>query len=216
LHTPKCGGTWVWRSLEAAGVKLELLGDPPPLNPATYHLDLSQTAAYADRFTVAFVRHPLDFWRSWWVYRMRTESDPDRRAEARVWSEDFNSFAEQLAERWPGALEERFARYIGPAAAPIAFIGRFETLADDLVLALRDAGDSFDEQALRSHPPDNVNDYDLFPALYRPETAALLAESERAVIERFYPADPIPTRLLTAPRGRSRWSRARRRNRRRR
>jgi hypothetical protein len=72
----KTGGTWVWRALEAAGVGINVLGEPPP-NPKTNHLHLSRTEEYADRFTVALVRHSLDWWRSLWAYRMGSRA-PDR------------------------------------------------------------------------------------------------------------------------------------------
>lgn len=215
LHVPKCGGTWVWRALEAAGVELEVLGEPPTPNPKTNHLDLSRTEAYADRFTIAFVRHPLDWWRSLWAYRMRTEWDPRRTVDAVAGSDDFNTFVENVVERLPGYLEAEFARYIGPPSRPIEFIGRFESLSGDLIRALREAGEEFDEAVLRSHPPDNVNDYERFVADYRPDVAARLAESERAVIERFYADEPVPARLLAAEPeslGRRLWARFRARS----
>ncbi len=206
LHAPKTGGTWIWRALEAAGVEIEVLGLPPP-DQRTNHWGLSETEDYAERFTIAFVRHPLDWWRSLWAYRMRTGWDPERRVDSLAFSEDFNTFVERVVQHLPGHLEATFARYIGPPSRPISFIGRYEALVDDLARALREAGEEFDEQALRSHPPDNVNDYERFPALYRPDVAARLADSEHAVIERFYAEDPIPERLLAAPKpfGRRVW-----------
>ncbi len=214
LHVPKCGGTWVWRALEAAGVEIEVLGEPPP-NRKTNHLDLSKTEDYADRFTIAFVRHPLGWWRSLWAYRMRTGWDPELRIDSVACSADFNTFIEQVVKCLPGDLETQFARYIGSPSRPIAFVGRFESLADDLVRALEIAGEEFDEHTLRSYPPDNVNDYEHFPALYRPDVAARLAVSERAVIERFYADDPIPARFLAAPEplGKRLWMRLRARSR---
>lgn len=199
LHVPKTGGTWVWRALEAAGVKIEVLGLPPP-DPRTNHWGLRETEQYADRFTIAFVRHPLGWWRSLWAYRMSTGWDPQRRVDGLVGSEDFDTFIERVVERLPGHLETEFARYIGPPSQPIAFVGRYEVLVDDLVRALRAAGEEFDEQVLRSHPPDNVADYERFPALYRQDLAGRLAASEHAVINRFYADEPIPARLLTTPR----------------
>jgi hypothetical protein len=198
LHVPKAGGTWIWRALEAAGVEIEVLGLPPP-NPKTNHLGLRDTADYAERFTIAFIRHPLDWWRSLWGYRMRTGWDPQRHIDSLACSEDFNTFIEQVIERLPGHLEVLYARYIGPPSQPITFIGRYEALVDDLVRALRAAGEEFDEQALRSYPPDNVNDYERFPALYQPDVARRLADSERAVIERFYADEPVPAGFLIAP-----------------
>jgi hypothetical protein len=199
LHNPKCGGTWVWRALEAAGVEVTVFGDTPVPNPKNYHLDLAGTNEYADRFTIAFIRHPLDWWRSMWGYRMRTGWDLNRRVDSVTHSEDFNTFIEHVVERLPGHLSPEFARYIGPPSRPIEFIGRFEMLVDDLVRGLREAGENFDEQVLRLHPPDNVNDYARFPAVYRRNVAARLAESERAVIDRFYFDEPIPAWLVAPP-----------------
>jgi hypothetical protein len=198
LHVPKTGGTWAWRALQAAGVQVEAIGGDPP-SPRTTHLDLSKTTEFADRFTIAFVRHPLDWWRSMWAYRMRTDWDGGRTREEVARSDDFNTFIERVIEHLPGQLETQFARYIGPPSAPIDYIGRYETLADDLVRALAMAGEELDEPALRAYPPDNVSDYERFPAAYRPELAERLAESEHVVIKRFYADDPVPRSLL-APR----------------
>jgi hypothetical protein len=199
LHVPKTGGTWVWRAIEAGGLEFEVLGVPPTPNPKTNHLDLSGTDEYADRFTIAFVRHPLEWWRSLWAYRMGDGWDPRRQIDSVACSDDFNTFIEQVIEHLPLYLEADYARYIGPPSEPISFIGRYEFLADDLVRALKTAGEEFDEAALRAYPPDNVSDYERFPAFYRPEVAARLADSERATIERFYADDPIPAALIAEP-----------------
>jgi hypothetical protein len=114
-------------------------------------------------------------------------------------SDDFNTFIEQVVERLPGHFGNDVEHYIGPPSSPIDFIGRHEALADDLVRALRQAGEPFDEAALRAYPPDNVGWYDRFPTgAYRPDLAERLAASEHAVIERFYADDPVPARLLSA------------------
>jgi hypothetical protein len=198
LHVPKTGGTWVWGALVAAGVEIEVLGLPPP-DARTNHWGLRETEDYDDRFTIAFVRHPLDWWRSLWAWRMRDGWDPRSKMDSIAGSEDFNTFIERIVEHFPGHLETLFARYIGPPSRPITFIGRYEALVDDLARALREAGEDFDEHALRSNPPALVSDYERFPALYRQDLAVRLADSERAVIERFYADEPIPARFLAAP-----------------
>jgi len=63
-------------------------------------------------------------------------------------------------------------------------------------IALRLAGETFDESALRSAAPENVNDYARFPAFYEPDLAFALAQSERRAIERFYPWQFVPEHVL--------------------
>jgi hypothetical protein len=197
LHVAKTGGTWCWRALQMGGVPVEAIGGDPP-HPRTTHLDLSQTEEYADRFTIAFVRHPLDWWRSRWAHLMRIGWEDRGPIASGARSDDFNTFIEQVLERLPGHFEKELQRYIGPPSSPIDFIGRYEALADDLVRALRQAGEEFDEPALRAYPPDNVGDYARFPAVYRRDLAERLATAEHAVIERFYPGNPVPAHLLSA------------------
>jgi hypothetical protein len=195
LHVPKTGGTWAWRALQAANVPLELL-DRPSNGVLGWHCGLDQTEDYADRFTFAFVRHPLAWWRSFWGNRMRHGWEPDHAIDSRARSDDFNDFIEQVVENLPGHFGERLSSYIGPPEAPITFVGRYENVVEDLVRALRLAGEVFDEQALRHHAPENVGDYERFPAHYRPQLAVALAAVEHETIERFYPRQPVPADLL--------------------
>jgi hypothetical protein len=189
LHVPKTGGTWVEGALRAAGVPTEPLARPDDGIVAA-HATLRVTDDYAERFTLAFVRHPLDWWRSFWGYRMRTGWVDGHEIDSRARSDDFNEFAELVAQRLPGHLTARFERYIGPPQQPISYIGRFESLVDDLVHALKLAGERFDEAALRAHQPANRNDYERHPAAFAPGVAVRLAAAEQALIERFYPGDP--------------------------
>ena len=199
LHVPKTGGSWVQSALSAAGVPIEPL-DREDGEIVSAHATLRVTADFADRFTLAFVRHPLDWWCSFWAYRMRTGWVDGHAIDSVARSEDFNEFASLVAERLPGHLEERFNLYVGPIDLPISFVGRYESLVDDLVRALELAGEQFDEVALRAHPPVNRNDYAAHRPGYRPEVAARLAASERAVIDRFYGGDArLAEALLVRP-----------------
>ena len=190
LHVPKTGGSWATAAMHAAGV--------PAVRPEEFpfHADLSESRDYGDRFTVAFVRHPLDFWRSYWAYRMRDGWDQASHVDAPAASPDFDEFINRVIAHVPGEAGALFERFAGTAAAEIDFVGRYECLADDLAVALRLAGEAFDERALRATPQVNASDYTHLSALYTRETAERLAECERAAIERFYPWDPIPVRLL--------------------
>ncbi|HTU79973.1 MAG TPA: sulfotransferase family 2 domain-containing protein [Solirubrobacteraceae bacterium] len=177
----------------AAGI----VASRPPCLP--FHGGLGESLRFSDRFTFAFVRHPFEFWLSYWGYRMRTGWDPDNRIDAAAASEDFEEFVDILVARAPGAASTMYESYVGPPGEEIDFIGRHERLADDLCLALRLAGEEFDQERLRDHPPVNCADFDRYPARYTRSTAERLLKAESASIERFYAHEPLPTRLL-APR----------------
>jgi hypothetical protein len=149
-----------------------------------------------DRLSVAFVRHPLDWWRSYWGHRMRAGWDPANALDAVAASEDFNEFILNVIDHGEGAFDEMVRRFVGLPSPSVDFVGRSEHLVEDACEALRLAGEPFSASAIRDHPRENANAYGRFPALYRPEVAPRLAESERDTIERFYADDPVPARLI--------------------
>jgi len=195
FHLPKTGGTWVAQAVAAAGVQTWR-----PV-PADGHLPSHGHASplevdLGDRFSVAFVRHPLSWWRSYWAYRMRVGWSMADEFDRAVASDDFNEFATRVLDLSPGHFDGLVGQFVGAPAPRVDFVGRFERLVEDTCTALRLGGEPFCEEALRAHPNVNVNDYDSFRARYRPDVAARLADAERHTIERFYPEDPVPTTLI--------------------
>jgi Sulfotransferase family len=184
LHVPKTGGSWAVGAMTEAGIELR----QPKLQVERLHPTLDELEPYSDRFTIAFVRHPLGWWRSEWRHRMRVgwETDaPDPRILA-CRSNDFNEFIEMVAENIPGYLNSLYSNFVGPPERPISFVGRYERLVDDLVTGLRLAGEDFDETTLRSYEPVNIGD-PRFRAQYTPELEQRLVAAEQEVIDRFYP-----------------------------
>jgi hypothetical protein len=78
-----------------------------------------------------------------------------------------------------------FEAYVGSPGSEIEFIGRQERLLDDLVTSLRQAGEQFDENAIRNLEPANVSDRVRFPAALTHEAREALLWSERETLERF-------------------------------
>jgi hypothetical protein len=197
LHVPKTGGTWVQVALKAAGVRGETIWTR--LGPGSRgHATLVEARAFTDRFTFAFVRHPLDLYRSRWAGAMR-DGWPENRMLHGMRSDDFPTFVRQVIERHPGFLTKRFEDFTGPRNAPISFVGRYESLVDDLVRALKQAGEEFDESALRAHSPANRNDYTKHQAHYDRALAEQVIESEHGAIQRWYAGDPLPARFVRQP-----------------
>jgi hypothetical protein len=190
LHVPKTGGSWATDAMCAAGVPA-VHPEPSPI-----HAILADSREYEDRFTFAFVRHPLEYWRSYWAYRVRTGWNPEHKLDRAAASDKFDEFIEGVIAIDPGGASSLFEHFVGPAENEISFVGRHERLVDDVCQALRIAGETFDEHTLRSYPRVNASDYVSTRALYSRSLAERLAAVEQAAIDRFYPWEPIPQRLL--------------------
>lgn len=177
LHIPKCGGKWVQQALEAGGVQY-----------TEWHV-AHATRPHKDLPAVAFVRHPLTWWQSLWRYRMgrgwpgdevpfRVAGEPYNLEP--LFSDSFAKFAQNVLRDCPGYCGRIFELFVGP----VAFIGRQESLAGDLVRALQMFGVEHDAKRIWTTPPYHVTDKG-FDASYTPELRAAMAEAEREAIERF-------------------------------
>jgi hypothetical protein len=176
-HVPKTGGTWAVKAMAAAGVSLRALtadndghGIPGRLAPN-------------DRFAFAFVREPFDWYRSFWAHRNQFGDWSDIHPLDPLARASFDAFLNRVCDLRPGYLSRVYEQYVGVPDRAISFIGRFERLADDLVLALREAGVAFDEARLRRVRPTNCT-------ALRPECAAVTRErllaAESVAVGRFY------------------------------
>lgn len=180
VHVPKTGGSWVSAALDAAGVEVEKIGETP-------HSEIKDLDVRG-RFTFAFVREPLSWYGSTWNYRRKHQPNDWR---GRYWQPidewiqnlEFHDFLEKLIEDRPALLSRYYELYVGPPRDPIDFIGRYENLQEDLILALELAEQGFDEEALRAVAPVNTS----APTPPCPEEIRdRLVQSEKDAYERFY------------------------------
>jgi hypothetical protein len=151
IHVPKTGGTWVVQAMRNAGIDFLEMGEGP-----TVHVPYDEFPESLFRF--GFVRHPETWYRSHWSHKKRLGDyqDPLHPFDKAIKeTETFEEFVEQATREAPGYLSSLYEYLLGPPGA-IDFIGRYESLEDDLVKALGLAGVEFDEEALRSTPPLNV------------------------------------------------------------
>jgi hypothetical protein len=190
LHIPKCGGTWVVRALVTSGLW-------PMATPGGQH----EIAATEGRFVYTFVRHPLTWYPSFWNYRWREAErlggPIDERLREAVRKADmeiddclvdeagiprpFAGFVEECLRRHPGYLSRMFERYVAPAH----FVGRQESLCEDFLAALRQAGAFFDADTIRRIPRVNESS-PKYPAVYPPGLADRLLAAEADAVKWFY------------------------------
>ena len=72
-------------------------------------------------------------------------------------SSDFEMFMKNVLKYSPGHLTLRYEKYVGSVPVTLDFVGRQETLPQDLIRALRMAGEEFDENKILTTPRANVS-----------------------------------------------------------
>jgi hypothetical protein len=161
IHVPKTGGSWVKKAIIASGIDFQEYA----INGDT-HIGVKQCPEYNKfKFKFAFVRHPIDFYRSYWQYKMTSGWDEKNPIDMEFKSDSFNEFLNNLLSKYPTHLNDGLEYLLGNEGE-VDFIGKYENLVDDLVLALNMAGEVFDEDKLRNFPPYNVSNKNKYPANY--------------------------------------------------
>ncbi|SER44876.1 Sulfotransferase family protein [Nitrosomonas sp. Nm51] len=179
LHVPKTGGTWVKKAIAAAGISCKdytLSGDP--------HIGLKDCPC-REKFKFAFVRHPVDLYRSYWQFKMTYGWDSDNQLDRACRSDNFQNFVRQVLNKFPGVYSKSLAGFVGETDNEIEFVGKYENLIGDLITALRSAGEDFNEQPIRTLPPHNVSNKNRFPAIYTSALEAEVKKAEHITMKRF-------------------------------
>lgn len=188
LHVPKTGSDWVRSTCHlATPVRIVEIGE--------WHSDLHTVNAALKQepppwpFLGTFVRHPLDWYKSAWVYWKETGRFPRPDDSPRVECDDFEQFVTNCMTAEPtGYVSTLYERFTGPETGDVSFIGRQETLQDDLIRLLKLAGEPFNEEAVRESAPRNVRGQrggSGFPG-YSFQLAWTVLQHEHRVIARFY------------------------------
>lgn len=185
FHIPKTGGTWVRQAIKNAGIPTVEIPRNPKMNRSTHATP--RVVSCGGKFTFAFVRNPWDWYRSLWGYRMKTGWRTEDLFDS-CRSDDFEEFMWKALQRFPGYLGYRFRDFVGPGLGLLDFVGKQENLAEDLITALKLAGEEFDETKILSTPPQSASD--LRP-VYSPQLFQAVLESEWKTLVRFRYLSPI-------------------------
>jgi Sulfotransferase family len=195
LHIPKTGGTWIEEALKAAGVAATYSQSFNQDVTWRHHLLGQQTGKYD--FIFAFVRHPISWYESWWKFQTAlrwVEFEPGvwhpQRTLEQCASDNFTEFIQLCLEREPAYVSRMYEWYIGPPGYEFTnFVGRCEHLADDLVRVLRQVGEKFDEDILRSVVPANVSPVLYGKPVWHEALKGRMTLLEKPAIRRFYQDD---------------------------
>lgn len=183
LHVPKTGGEWVRLILQELNLADYELGDKhADMDEVLYYAKFRsgrQFLLYVLRrkilrkvrmrpeegfFKFCFVRHPLKWYESYWKFcsalgwpRWGEECDVARyhiNAELNDCADDdFNGFVRKVVKKHPGYVTELYGRYTRCAD----FVGKQETLANDLLFVLQQLGIDVDAGFIQRFKPINVS-----------------------------------------------------------
>lgn len=163
FHIPKTGGTWVRAAIAKAGIPVNEICNVrdwskagPLLRHHVFHAKPHEVAAQG-RFGFAFVRHPLSWYRSLWAFHTHHGKDSGVVPGPRLQDNpSFHEFIGRILREGHPLQTVQLRDYTGGNGKMLEAVGRQESLTDDLVRILREAGETFDEAAIRALPPVNV------------------------------------------------------------
>ncbi|MFV1981557.1 MAG: hypothetical protein ACC655_10420 [Rhodothermia bacterium] len=146
---------------------------------------------YKHIFRFCFVRNPLSWYESWWKFTRNDQWDFWGSADTTIgWSvnaglhdcadQDFNTFVRNVTRTRPGYVSELFFSF---ARAGISFVGKAETLREDLAYVLRLLELDFDEAQLGNAP--EVNCSEDAPINWDPELRRLVMRLELPALLHF-------------------------------
>jgi len=149
IHVPKTGGTTVQKTLRTY------------ICDALYtegHLTVDELAqqGHQRNKSLAFVRHPLTWYRSFWAFKMWGKEKYKRAEDApmKVWTfaefppaMEFNDFLAGVFEQYPGGFLTSFYKHF---LKGVSYVGKYENLSADLVNFLFSAGEHFDINQITS------------------------------------------------------------------
>ncbi|WP_139052875.1 hypothetical protein [Thiocapsa marina] len=146
-------------------------------------------------YMFAFVRHPLDWYESWFKYQSQdtrrwTKFGDEGRFSAwhpnsvlnELGSSDFNVFVENVLSRRPGYVSELYFSFCSPE---IRFVGRHESLRKDLCEALKTGNEKYDEDLIMNESAVGVSAPLSSPLVWDPRVRQRAVRLEYAALVRY-------------------------------
>jgi len=196
-HIPRTGGMWVKSAVRHSGVPYDrakrVTGYKNRLKMYNEHSppDGILDSEKEGRLSYCFVRHPIDWYKSFWSFRVASGHVQLRNPlDFYCWDNVFEKFVANALIIYPnGYVTELYQLFVGENRDKVDFIGRQENLLDDLLMVLKIAGEEFDEDAVRSLGKKNTasDARSIVPRLGLSDyTRDMVLRTEKWVLENFY------------------------------
>lgn len=161
----------------------------------TLHREVQQS------YKFCFVRNPYSWYESYWRFMKGRdwESFHEERQQERAFflkrpwhpnafleqidEDDFAGFMHHVLTKYPGYLTQMYGWYAPPGE--IDFVGRTESLVEDLLTVLETVGGEIDEEAIRNTEKVNTSPDRIERPTWTEELRAEVRRLETPVFERF-------------------------------
>lgn len=178
LLVPKTGSTWIRNKIKEIDLGAKMVGYPD----ARDHDELDRFNREDYNHIGAFIRNPVDWYRSYWSHRQEIGWSTYWPIDTNCGDDDFPTFIRNVVERMPGVYSDLLEAYVGPPHDEIDFIGSQENLLDDYLKFFKHVGEDVDVQAFRAG--DKANTAKVLPE-YPEELKDLVRRAERKAMDRF-------------------------------
>jgi hypothetical protein len=177
LHYPKTGGIYI----------SSILRHNDAQEIGSVHDGFPELYNYADKeffnkFTFVFIRHPILWYRSRWLFRLSISGwELDHEMDYNCASNDFNDFIERVHHHYPNGWFEIEQQYYLEHTPKLDYIGRQEFLKSDLETILNILG-------LKKHSESkmNANRLDGSYARYTKANFDLVMRKNQKFIDKYY------------------------------
>lgn len=187
LHIPKTGGTFVTDYFKETGMDH---GNKDLALRAHVHGDLLQEVLpYTQDLMFCFVRHPLTWYRSYWIHKNTLAPSRETTYIDSKVDLPFLDFLHIIQQDHPGYLTKFFSGFTGRCR----FIGKMENLRDDLNTVLKYLRSPYNKEYLYKKPLSNVNPQS--DQKYTIEAALAVMETEKEIVK-MYDYNYLPLEII--------------------
>lgn len=169
-HIQKTGGTWVTAAIKNACPGLVK-------THGTHAKEKDHPKGNKKAFT--FVRHPVSWYESMYWFEYARKPQVTDIIFCRYVELSIDDAVRKITGKYKGWL----TNYIKDLLPNMDFIGRQETLSEDLMKILDVCGEYYDKEKLLATPPQNVSNkkYEMSE-----KSKELIVQSEKYLVDKFY------------------------------
>lgn len=190
IHIPKTGGTWVRQALEDADLSIATILSRDRKESYNNTIDSWHNVPTWDiryqerpnRF--CFVRHPAEWYRSYWAFRMWKKNWNVVENDFDFWcaAGNFEEFIEKVLHHYSGYLTQMHAYF----ADHCTFVGKSENLPTDLLTVLDLFEEKYDPRDIALLHPIKVTPIKYkMAAIYAEGQLERILEAESGALERY-------------------------------